>query len=225
MDVVYNGVDIKKYGALNRVQHRLAARGELRLDADQVAVLLVAHNYRLKGAEVFIKSIAEVVKRGHKNVRGIIVGGGKDAGMYEGLAKKLGVGDEISIHGAADHIERYYAAADIYLHPTFYDPMSLVVLEALASELPVITTRLNGASEIMTEGREGFIVDDPRDVPGIVEALEKMLDAKRRDEMAAAARALAEEYPLERNYKGILEVYAKAAAEGPRPSISLRKAK
>jgi UDP-glucose:(heptosyl)LPS alpha-1,3-glucosyltransferase len=225
VDVVYNGVDVDRFGPMRRVQQRPAARGELHLDAAQVAVLLVAHNYRLKGAEVFIKSIAEVVKRGHKNVRGIIVGGGKDAGVYDRLAKGLGVGDAITIHGAADRIEKYYAAADIYLHPTFYDPMSLVVLEALASELPVITTRHNGASEIIHEGREGFIIEDPRDVSAIVDALEKMLDAKRRDEMAAAARALAEEYPLERNYRGILEVYEKAKAEGARPEIKLRKAK
>jgi len=155
-------------------------------------------------------------------VKGLVVGG-RDKGAYASLAEKLGVGDHVAFHEAVGDIERYYAAADIYLLPTFYDPMSLVVLEALASGLPVITTRYNGASEIMTDGVQGFTVDEPRNLGAIVSAVETLLDSKRRNEMGAAARALAEEFPIERNYKGILEVYRKAAAEGPPPAVEIKK--
>ncbi len=54
--------------------------------------------------------------------------------------------------GNVDEIEKYYTASDLYVHPTFYDSCSLVVTEALASGLPVITTRYDGASGVIEDG-------------------------------------------------------------------------
>jgi len=222
IDVVYNGVDVERFRPENRGAYRAAVRGETGVADDEVLMLLVAHNYRLKGVEIFIRAVAELAARGKKTIRGMVIGG-SEAGTYTGLAHKMGLGDRIVFREAAFDIERYYAAADIYLHPTFYDPMSLVVLEAMASGLPVVTTRLNGCSEIMTDGVQGFLVGHPREIGAIVSAVETLLDAPRRGEMGRAARALAEEFPLERNYRGIMEVYRKAVAEGPPPDIQITK--
>ncbi|MCD6405259.1 MAG: glycosyltransferase family 4 protein [Planctomycetes bacterium] len=224
IDVVYNGVDTARFRPENRASLRQGLRAELGIGEDEVVVLLVAHNYRLKGVEIFIKVLAELAESPRKTVRGLIVGAKSGThGIYPQLARKMGLGDSILFHDAAGDIERFYAAADIYLHPTFYDPMSLVALEALASGLPVVTTRLNGCSEIMTEGVEGFIVDDPRDVAGIVEGVGMLLDPSRRDDAGRAARALAQKFPLERNFEGILEVYGKAAGEGPPPDVLIKR--
>lgn len=222
IDVVYNGVDVERFRPENRNTYMDDVRRELDIDPEDVLVLLVAHNYRLKGVDIFLRTIAELARRGGKNVRGLIIGGGDDT-LYSSLARKLGLADRVVFHGAADHMERYYAAADIYLHPTFYDPMSLVVLEALASGLPVITTGMNGASEIITEGVDGFVVDGPRNVPAILSCLEKLMEPSLRADVSAAARVLAEKFPLERNYAGIMEVYSKAVADGDRPDILIRK--
>ena len=222
IDVVYNGVDTKRFCPDNRSAYRAAIRDELNIGEDETLLLLVAHNYRLKGVDIFVKVVAELARAGKKKIRGLIVGGG-DEPTYKRLARTMGVGEHVIFHEAAFDIERYYAAADVYLHPTFYDPMSLVVLEALASGLPVITTRYNGASEIMTDGVHGFIIAEPRDAGAIVSAVGNLLDSGRRADMGAAARKLAEEFPLERNYVGILEVYRKAAAEGPPPKIEIKK--
>ena len=104
-----------------------------------------------------------------------------------------------------------YAAADIYAQPTYYDPCSLTVLEALACGLPVITTRRNGASELLTHGRDGFILDRPGDLDGLAEAILALCEADLRRDVGAAARALAEGHSTERNYRGILAVYERAA--------------
>ena len=69
-----------------------------------------------------------------------------------------------------------YAAADFFVLPTRHDPCSLVVLEALAMGLPVISTRFNGACEIMTDGVHGFVLHDPKDVDALANAMRKMLD-------------------------------------------------
>jgi UDP-glucose:(heptosyl)LPS alpha-1,3-glucosyltransferase len=185
-------------------------------------LLLIANNYRLKGAEIFVRILSALKDRGNGAVRGLVVGAGGE-GVYERLAEKIGVADRVVFHEAAVDIERFYAAADIYLHPTFYDPMSLVALEALASGLPVVTTRFNGCSEIMTQGTEGFWTDEPRDVPAFLSYVETLLDSSRRDEAGRAARELALKYPLERNFREIVAVYDKALAEDTMANVEIRK--
>jgi len=224
IDVIYNGVDTARFKPENRGRFRADLREELGIARDETVFLLVAHNYRLKGAEVFIRVLCELKERGRRGLRGVIVGSESgDFGVYPKLAEKMGLADEVIFHGAVGDIERFYAAADVYLHPTFYDPMSLVVLEALASGLPVVTTRYNGCAEIMSEGVEGFAVAEPRDIEGFVRVIETVLDPSRREEMGRAARELALKFPLERNFEAVAQVYEKAAGE-PMPPMSIKRA-
>ena len=90
--------------------------------------------------------------------------------------------------GRIDNPVPYYAAADAYVQPTFYDPCSLVVLEALASGLPVVTSRFNGVSELLTQGREGYVIYDPADHYELAEALVPMFNPARRAAMGQASR-------------------------------------
>ncbi len=87
-----------------------------------------------------------------------------------------------SVHrlGAVRDLPALYAAADIFLLPTLYDPFSNACLEALAAGLPVITTRHNGFSEIIEHGVHGSIVDDPLHPAPIRDALVFWSDAERR---------------------------------------------
>ncbi len=222
IDVIYNGVDIARFTPENRERFRGPLREELGIPQEAVLLLLVANNYRLKGAEIFVRILSALNKNGGGAVRGLVVGAGGE-GVYERLAEKTGVAERIVFHEAVVDIERFYAAADIYLHPTFYDPMSLVALEALASGLPVITTRFNGCSEIMTRGIEGFWADDPRDVRAFLSYVEALLDSSRREEAGRAARELALKYPLERNFREIVAVYDKALAEDTMADVEIRK--
>jgi UDP-glucose:(heptosyl)LPS alpha-1,3-glucosyltransferase len=79
------------------------------------------------------------------------------------FGKKIGLYDEIIFAGSTDEPEKYYGAADLLVHPTFYDACSLTVLEALASGLPVITTPSNGASGMIRWGEEGRVIGNLRD--------------------------------------------------------------
>ena len=72
-----------------------------------------------------------------------------------------------------------YFAADFLVHPTFYDPCSLVVLEALACGLPVLTSRLAGASIAVREGETGELLDIPRDTKEISSKLGSLLERTR----------------------------------------------
>ena len=108
---------------------------------------------------------------------------------------------------AVSDIRPYYAAADVYVHPTWYDPCSLTVIEALACGLPVITTSFNGASELLTQGENGFVIPDPADPLALAEKMTVLLDPALRSAMGASARRLALDHTLERQTAEFLSLY------------------
>ena len=113
--------------------------------------------------------------------------------------------------GAIDDPVPYYAAADVFVLPTFYDPCSLSVSEAAASGLPSVTTRFNGAAELLTEGVDGSVISDPADDAELAAALRPLLDANVRQRMGAAARKLALKHTLDHNCDQIVAIYEQIA--------------
>jgi len=153
IDVIYNGVDTERFHPRNR-RHRKEVRKRYGLGPEDLLLLFVSHNFRLKGLRYLIQALA-IVKKKKEDVKLLVVGRDRDD-PYLRLAKKIGCEGEIFFAGGVPDLERYYPSADMLVHPTFYDACSLVVLEALASGLPVITTRYNGAGWIISEGKEGL---------------------------------------------------------------------
>ncbi|MBN1591287.1 MAG: glycosyltransferase family 4 protein, partial [Pirellulales bacterium] len=143
----------------------------------------------------------------HRRAAELVVVGGKHLGRFSRTARRLGVDRRVHFVGAVDDTVPYYAAADVYVHPTFYDPCSLVVLEALASGLPVVTTRQNGASELLVDRRDGVLLDDPADVNELLRRVEPLLEPARRRAMGQAARQLALQHTFSRNIDELVAVY------------------
>jgi UDP-glucose:(heptosyl)LPS alpha-1,3-glucosyltransferase len=202
--VVYNGVDLDRFSPELHQRHRSQVRKKLGI-RDEVLVLIVAHNFALKGVPTLLASVGELVRQGQP-LR-LVVAGGKRLEPYQRLADQLGAGLATRFVGSVEDASPYYAAADVYVQPTFYDPCSLVVLEALASGLPVITTRFNGAGELMTPGVEGYVMDDPANAAELGSLLRELMEPRKRVEMSQAARSLAMRHSLERNCAEILAVY------------------
>jgi len=202
MVVIYNGVDTEYFHPRNK-KYREGIRSRYGFSSEDLVLLFVSHNFRLKGLRYLIQSIA-VIKRKRKNVKLLVVGRDR-AEPYRRLAKRIGCADDVLFAGNVKDLERYYASADILVHPTFYDPCSLVVLEALASGLPVITTRRNGAGGIIAKGQEGFVLDDPRDVEALAEKILYLVDPARLKKASAAARRLAVKFSQKRSYQTMLE--------------------
>lgn len=208
--VVPNGVDCEKYTPGNRAIHRDAMREELRLDPDTLLLLMVAHNFRLKGLASAIHALARL-RRNTPHVHLAVVGGGSQ-GRYRRLARALDVDNHVTFLGSRLDSIPYLAAADVLVHPTYYDACSLVVLEALASGLPVVSTRATGVDELMTEGVEGFLVSDPRETEAMARHLTKLLDPNLRQQMGGAARRLALQHSFAHNCDAIEAVYVEAAS-------------
>ena len=118
--------------------------------------------------------------------------------------------------GAVRDLPALYAAADIFLLPTLYDPFSNACLEALAAGLPVITTRDNGFSEIIEQRVHGSIVDAPSNIAQICEALHYWADPDRRESARPAILERAGHFDISVNVERTLAVLNHVAQSGGR---------
>jgi UDP-glucose:(heptosyl)LPS alpha-1,3-glucosyltransferase len=187
IDVVPNGVDLDRFRPPG-AEERAAARARIGAVGDEVVLLLVSHNFALRGLGPLVRALARLEKR---RFRLVVVGRGR-GGRAARRARRLGV--RIDFAGAAPDPRPFYHAADVLAHPTFYDPCSLVTLEALAAGLPVVTTRWNGAAEILT-GHESAVLGDPRDAAALAAALAAFEPPAARNAAREAARETALAHP------------------------------
>ncbi|MFQ5964755.1 MAG: glycosyltransferase family 4 protein [Candidatus Scalinduaceae bacterium] len=202
--VIYNGVDLQRFNPANKEQFRRIIREKLSI-GEEFVISYISNDFKRKGLAILIKSLGEL-KKSHKNFKALIIGRGRNA-SYRKLAKKLNCLENLVFLGYVNEIEKYYAASDLYVHPTFYDICSLVVTESLASGLPVITTVFDGASGVIDDGIEGFVLKDPLDYKTLTNKISLFFDDEFRQRVSIAARKKAEKYPAEKNCEEIIKVY------------------
>jgi UDP-glucose:(heptosyl)LPS alpha-1,3-glucosyltransferase len=209
--LVHNGVDTERFSPLRCSELRGPTRATLPVTDKTVVALIVAHNFQLKGVATLLAAMRELRREGH-DVHLVIVGG-KRIEPWKRKAARWGLQDAVTFAGRVGDPLPYYAAADLYVHPTYYDPCSLVVLEAAACGLPIITSLFNGAGELFTNGREMFLLDDPSDAGELALAMRRMLPATVRARMGTAARATALQNTFRHNVDRILEIYNEIATQ------------
>lgn len=175
------GVDLERF-------HPDATTGARR--EGKLRLLFTAHNFQLKGLHCLLEAMRRARKTGLQ-AELHIAGNGRRA-EFEKMAGQLGLGSDIHFLGFVDGAAaaELYRSCDALVHPTFTDHCSLVVLEALASGLPVITTRQNGAAEFIEPEKQGIIISHPRDIEALADALVRLQDRPKLAAMSAAAAAL-----------------------------------
>ncbi len=213
--VVFNGVDIAPLSEEERARHQSALRAELGLHAEAPLLLFVAHNFKLKGLAELIHATA-LASPGWT----VAVVGRDRTRPYQRLASRLGVAQQVRFVGATSDIRPWYAAADVLAHPTWYDPCSRVVLEALAVGLPVVTTRYNGAAEVMEPSRHGESIDDPDDPVSLLSALERAWQPAVRAACQADAARLQEQLSMARHARELKALYEDVLS--PQPILAPR---
>jgi UDP-glucose:(heptosyl)LPS alpha-1,3-glucosyltransferase len=214
VQVIYSSIDPGRFADQDRPRRRLECRKRWGIGPEETVALFAAINYRLKGLGPLLRAVKALCDRpeywGAKQpFRLLVVGHPRFAG-YERLARRLGIGPRVRFAGHCPDMRDGYFASDFLVHPTFYDPCSLVVLEALGCGLPVITSRYNGASELLRPPQEGHVFDDPHDSERLAWCLAQLLDPVKRANCSQAARQTAARWTFERHYQQILQVFHKA---------------
>ncbi len=207
--LIYNGVDLERFSPAHRDEYRDSVRRRLNVAEDEILVLFAAHNFALKGLPTLLRAVGHLRSAGGP-VRLVVLGGGR-VGGYQRMARRWGAAQSVQFLGSVEDTVPFFAAADVFALPTWYDSCSLVVLEALASGVPVITTSHNGASEILTDGSDGFVVERPDDWRQFSQHIQSLTEPRRRTWMAAASRRLAERYPMAANFRQVMDVWQHTA--------------
>jgi UDP-glucose:(heptosyl)LPS alpha-1,3-glucosyltransferase len=170
VEVLPNGFSAGEFHTGLRERHRLALRKELGIPDDAWVVLFVANEWERKGLVPLLEAVSGL---GDASVHLVAVGKLPGA-VLSGRAQKLGLSGRVHFVGPTVGVNRWFGMADAFALPTVYEAWGMVIIEALAAGLPVLTSRCAGASEALKEAFSGFLLEDPTDVAEIRIGLERM---------------------------------------------------
>jgi UDP-glucose:(heptosyl)LPS alpha-1,3-glucosyltransferase len=206
IDVVYNGVNHQVFNPESMTAQRNEARQELGLEDNVLAVLHVSNNWQRKGLYVLLQAVSQLGVRG-SHIHVIVVGRGRPQ-LFRKLADRLGMTDRLHLIGETKAVQKYYAACDLMVLPTRYDPFANVCLEAMACGMAVITTAENGAAELIRTGENGYIQNNPLDADELASCLGCCLDRKKVEAMGHEAWQTSLPFTREKNMEETLAVFS-----------------
>lgn len=196
INVIQNGTDTTKFYPPKNTEEKLTLRKKLfpEIAEDKFILLFIANNFKIKGLESAIKAVAMLEKRLLDKT--ILVVLGEDCPIhYQKLAKKLNIENKILFLGTQNNLKEFYVASDLLLYPSLGEPFGNVCLEACACGLPVLTTEVNGSSEVIIQNKNGFVVKDPsciNEMANIVNYFFGLSNDERNDFSTFAAKSVLE---------------------------------
>jgi UDP-glucose:(heptosyl)LPS alpha-1,3-glucosyltransferase len=205
-----NGVDVDAFAPDSRPEDSAALRRQLAIDPGQLVAIFVGSEWQRKGLEPAIRALALAPDWD------LLVVGNGDRERYEQLAERAGVADAVHWIGVSHDVAPLYQLADALVFPTSYEAFPLVALEAAASGLPILATPVNGIRELVTDGRNGFLIR--ADATNIGARLRQLgEDRPLRERLGAAARAAALDYSwtlMVQRHEALYESLAAAESRG-----------
>ncbi len=205
VELVHHGTDTATFHPDNRARYRKAARAAVGIHDDRFLALYVGDLQ--KGCRPAMRAVALT-----PGVTLLAVSNA-DPGRYRAEGETLGIADRVIFAPFSRQIERVYAAADAFVFPTLYDSYGLVITEAMATGLAVITNRAAGAAELLQDGTNGLLTAEAWNAGQIAAKLALVRDdASLRERLGRAARACVEPLTWDRTAERTLDVYRRAAA-------------
>ena len=171
---IYNGIDTNQFKPRNKEK----IRERIGLPLDKIIILFIGILNKRKGIQYLILSLPKIIKKYNKTILVTIGDGSKKDEMID-LVKDLEISDHVLFCGtkSPDQIPFWMNASDIFILPSLSEGKPNVVGEALASNLPVIATNINGTPEFIEHGKNGLLIN-PRSISDIENNLLLLLDNK-----------------------------------------------
>ena len=187
--VIPNGVDLKMFNPANRLLYRDSIRRRYGISRSEPVLMFAGGDWERKGLLCVIGALSLLIR---PNVKLLVVGSG-DSKFYGQFAELKRVRERITFVPHSSILWEYYAASDVFVFPTIYEPFGLVIAEAMASGLPIITSRVAGAADLIVDGVNGLLLRAPSDVDDLAAKIELLLsNAELRKTMGERARETAE---------------------------------
>lgn len=159
----------------------MSKREELGISVEDTVMLSVGELNKNKNHEIVLKAMAQL---GRKDVHYVIAGRGVLKEHLEHLATELGARSQLHLLGFRTDVKELFKMADFFAHPSFREGLSVAVMEAMANGLPVICTEIRGNTDLIEEGKGGYLFK-PAEQETVFNALKYMMDSTDRKTMGA----------------------------------------
>jgi glycosyltransferase involved in cell wall biosynthesis len=182
---LYNGIDLTRFnntGILPNVRKIL-----LDLNEDDIVLITVAVLREPKGIQYMIRAFSSLLDK-FSNAHYVIVGDGEYRKPLEELARTLGVADRVRFLGYKENIPELLSTSNLFVFPTLNDALPTVLLEAMATGLPIVASEIGGVPEILVHEKNGLLVP-PANVSCLIDACDRLLsDRKLASRLSEAGR-------------------------------------
>lgn len=191
--VIHPGVELSGYRRKNKNEARRAVRSSLGIGERDPVIVFASMNFEIKGLDDILASLGRLQKQAGSLK--LVVAGKGNIKKYQKMAGEAGVAKNIIFTGVLDRekLTDLYLAGDLYVMLSKFDTFGMVVLEAMAAGLPVMVSSRVGAKDVVVQGENGFVIENPSDHDHVASVLKMMLDEGNRRRMSAAALATASE--------------------------------
>ena len=191
--LLHNAIDIKRF---------LCNNGE----REKLRLVIIGSLVEKKGQELAIIVVKILHDRGLK-VKLDILGDGPDFYKLQSKIDDFQLSEFIKLHGNVDYPENYLCRSTLYLHTAIYEPFGLVLIEAMASGLPIVCTDARGNRDLIVEGENGFMISD-RNPNSIADKIELLLkDDKLWKAMSEKAVAFSKQFDISLYVDSLVELY------------------
>lgn len=197
-DIIYNGIDIKEF------------QGGRTAETPKVVLICVARlRHSQKGQDLLIKAVSVLKQRG-LDVECLLVGEGDSRALLKGMIDKHDLSDQIHLMGNRDDVPELMWNSDIFVLPSRYEGLGIVLLEAMAAGLPIVASNVDGVKELIEDGVTGLLFE-PLNTKDMADKIEMFIqDASLRQICSENGLVYVKKFSIEKMYKNYLNTYESA---------------
>ncbi len=209
IEVFHNPVDLTTFNMKNREKHRKKLLEKLKIKNTETVFLFVSNNFKLKGLFSIVKTLKSI-----ENYKLFIVGNDNFEKFSNEIPDEIRKNIIFFGEKKGEELIEIYHTADVLLHPTYFDPFANVCLEAMACGAVVITTEINGASEILKNNVDGIVINSAENIGELNNTVRKVTSDKIfLKTLAENSRKKILNYSMEKYCDRIIEFYKKVIKE------------
>ena len=190
-----NAIDYEKFHCDNSRQSSAKLR------------LVNVGSYQAKKNQRFLVAVAKILRERHIDFEMNLLGDGEKFGEVASLVKENHLEANIMQHGNVENVSKYLWQSDIYIHSAYYEPFGLVLVEAMAAGLPVVTLDGRGNRDLIVQGKNGYMVYEQDAEQFADSILEIWSDKRKYLEMSVFAQDFAKQYDIKPYVDRLLELY------------------